>query len=151
MKLTRDLLNAVHNKTNGHCWYCGVELPPFSSWQTDHQIPRSKDGPDAIENLIPACRGCNIRKGNKNVAEYRRAIAQRTARTIGVAIETLEAIEEYQYWDENGPPKWLSSIVSILAELANSADSATPQFYGDPVYDSPIQEPELVTQLEIEA
>lgn len=41
------------------CVYCGVEAN-----SVDHVIPRSLGGPSTIDNLVPACRECNTRKGD---------------------------------------------------------------------------------------
>ncbi len=45
------------------CEYCG-KLDGLS-W--DHLIPRSKEGPDDVENLVLCCRSCNSSKGNRGL------------------------------------------------------------------------------------
>ena len=56
----------VWDKTGGRCHYCGNALNPFSDFTIDHIIPVARDGSDELENLIPACRLCNCRKGVGN-------------------------------------------------------------------------------------
>lgn len=68
--MNRKLLAAVYEKTDGHCWYCGAELPPFSNWEIDHQMPRSKGGVNDLWNLVAACRQCNARKSDMMLGEY---------------------------------------------------------------------------------
>ena len=51
------------------CVYCGV----FGPLTIDHIIPISKGGPHIKENIVPACRSCNSRKGNKPEAQFKRA------------------------------------------------------------------------------
>lgn len=51
---------ALHVK----CYWCGLIL-----WKKittiDHVIPTSKGGGNEIENLVPSCADCNVRRGNK--------------------------------------------------------------------------------------
>ncbi len=46
------------------CQYCGQ---PFPSHQLtfDHVVPRSRGGQTTWENVVSACEGCNLRKGNR--------------------------------------------------------------------------------------
>jgi len=59
----------------GKCWYCGCaihadpKLEPFS--QLEHQHPRSRGGRSSKENIVLACRPCNIRKKDRTVEEFR--------------------------------------------------------------------------------
>ena len=45
-------------KLDGRCLYCGGAADSI-----DHVIPRLAGGPDAADNLIPACKACNSSKG----------------------------------------------------------------------------------------
>lgn len=48
------------------CAYCNKKL----RWRLvteDHVIPISKGGTDYIENIVPACKSCNSKKGSKLV------------------------------------------------------------------------------------
>ncbi len=50
------------------CHYCHrdflASIEDYDMWQTDHLIPRSKQGLDAIENKLFACKLCNFVKRN---------------------------------------------------------------------------------------
>lgn len=49
---------------DGHrCQYCGALAESI-----DHVIPRSKGGPHTWENVVAACRSCNVRKGDRLLA-----------------------------------------------------------------------------------
>jgi 5-methylcytosine-specific restriction endonuclease McrA len=48
------------------CAYCRNMVPLC----IDHVIPVSKGGDSFIENLVPACRGCNASKGNRDLDEW---------------------------------------------------------------------------------
>ena len=50
------------------CAYCGST--DALSW--DHLVPSSKGGPNTISNQVPACRGCNSSKGDRDVLEWYR-------------------------------------------------------------------------------
>ncbi len=60
---------AVLNKTNGRCGYCGIALD--GRWQIDHMHPRCKGGSDAPNNLIASCPACNTKKSGRTVDEFR--------------------------------------------------------------------------------
>ena len=44
------------------CAYCG-RTPPEVLLHVDHIIPKADGGPDDVENLITACKDCNLGKG----------------------------------------------------------------------------------------
>ena len=48
------------------CGYCGD--PGVLHWE--HLFPRSRGGPDTIDNLILACRPCNLHKGALNPIDW---------------------------------------------------------------------------------
>lgn len=73
---------SVYNRYNGHCAYCGKPIT-LSTMQIDHIISKShhrfipkhkKFQINNVENLNPACRCCNIRKGPLSVDEFRKQI-----------------------------------------------------------------------------
>lgn len=46
------------------CQYCGENLPS-QHLTFDHIVPRSRGGRATWENVVTACEGCNLQKGNK--------------------------------------------------------------------------------------
>jgi len=62
----------VWNKSAGICWYCGKVMNPFEEFSVDHFIPKKRGGTDDLENLVPACRGCNSMKRDRSLEEFRR-------------------------------------------------------------------------------
>lgn len=48
----------VYAKCDGHCAYCGTAIT-IEQMQIDHICPKVNGGPDAIDNMVPACRYCN--------------------------------------------------------------------------------------------
>ena len=50
---------SLHRMTGCRCIYCGAV-----SESIDHVRPRSRGGASVTENCVPACLGCNGRKGD---------------------------------------------------------------------------------------
>ncbi|MDI1431515.1 HNH endonuclease [Polyangium sorediatum] len=50
------------------CQYC-LKRPPVRDLNIDHVVPRSRGGVDSWENLVTACRPCNLRKGRRTPEE----------------------------------------------------------------------------------
>jgi 5-methylcytosine-specific restriction endonuclease McrA len=58
------------------CAYCGGPGP----LEADHRVPLSRGGTNFIDNILPACRGCNGRKHKMTEEEFRaRLLGERTA------------------------------------------------------------------------
>lgn len=76
-KLTKAERQAVYDKCNGHCAYCGCELA-YKDMQVDHVQPISVCGADEIENMLPACRSCNYYKGALDLDGFRYYIERST-------------------------------------------------------------------------
>lgn len=54
---------------DGHqCQYC-LRRPSLRDLNIDHVVPRSRGGEDTWENLVTACRACNLRKGRRTPEE----------------------------------------------------------------------------------
>jgi 5-methylcytosine-specific restriction endonuclease McrA len=61
------------------CQYCG-KRPPMRELNIDHVVPRSRGGDDSWENLVTACRSCNLRKGWNTPEEADMRLARRPTR-----------------------------------------------------------------------
>jgi 5-methylcytosine-specific restriction endonuclease McrA len=59
------------------CAYCDAQDVPL---EIDHIHPRSKGGSDRVSNLTLACRPCNQRKANRDVADFLAKDPKRLAR-----------------------------------------------------------------------
>jgi 5-methylcytosine-specific restriction endonuclease McrA len=66
-----DRLNRIYDKTDGHCHICHKKLAftnhgkrgTKGAWHVEHSVPKAKGGTDHLNNLFPACVGCNHEKG----------------------------------------------------------------------------------------
>ena len=80
MSITKETRQAVYQKYNGHCAYCGKEIQ-YKDMQVDHFKPlrawsEADCGSDDIANLMPACRMCNHYKRANTLETFRRYIQE---------------------------------------------------------------------------
>lgn len=59
---------SVFARDDHTCQYCGRRFNA-SQLSLDHVIPRSRGGPTSWENIVCACRQCNVRKGGRTPRE----------------------------------------------------------------------------------
>jgi hypothetical protein len=62
--LDRKTRDAIHEKHNGRCVYCGAP-----SDEIDHVMPLSRGGSNQESNLVAACRHCNRTKSDRLLSE----------------------------------------------------------------------------------
>jgi len=60
---------------NNRCVYCGGSESEVGPLLPDHVIPLSKGGTNFIQNILPVCRSCNSRKGNKDLEKFLATLA----------------------------------------------------------------------------
>lgn len=53
------------------CYYCKTEILP-DDMHIDHKTPVARGGTNSRRNLVLSCARCNLQKGKKTEAEYRR-------------------------------------------------------------------------------
>lgn len=66
---TREDFLRVYEMHGKRCYYCNA-LVPLAQITEDHLVPLSRGGGDGIDNIAPACRPCNCRKGDKTESEF---------------------------------------------------------------------------------
>ena len=67
----------VIKRDDGICQYCGSKS---SSITIDHIIPKDKGGKDSWDNLVAACKKCNIYKGNYLLNEINMKLLKKPSR-----------------------------------------------------------------------
>jgi 5-methylcytosine-specific restriction endonuclease McrA len=82
------------------CQYCGQQ-PPLRDLNIDHVLPRSRGGIDSWENLVTACRFCNLRKGRRTPEEANMRLARRPFRPKWsmTAQLLLATATKYREWE----------------------------------------------------
>lgn len=69
--ISPELRQATWEKTNGTCFYCGVQTTPFVTFRIDHFVPVAHGGKNDPANLVPACQTCNSRKSALDIEDFR--------------------------------------------------------------------------------
>lgn len=82
---------AVFVRDDHLCQYCGGAAETL-----DHVVPRSKGGPHTWENVVAACRRCNLHKGNRSLAELPMVLRRRPtiARRFTWVITSVGSVPE---------------------------------------------------------
>lgn len=84
--MTKKEREAIYNKYNGHCAYCGKEIE-YKDMQVDHLIPQRRatlhgksyvpiEQIETDENYMPSCRSCNHYKRAHSLETFRRYIEE---------------------------------------------------------------------------
>ena len=76
--LTKAERQAIYNKCDGHCAYCGAEIT-IKQMQVDHKIALRRGGADTIDNMFPACRSCNHYKDTLTIDDFREMVERMPA------------------------------------------------------------------------
>jgi hypothetical protein len=121
--MNRETLGIIFENCNGHCFYCGVKLDPFGSWQVDHVVPRAQGGGDDFHNLVAACRPCNASKGNRTAEQFSDAIIRRALNHATSAREILETFSV-------ALNPWLARAIELIEEAENCIAGSEVDFYG---------------------
>lgn len=62
----------IYKRDNYECVYCGNT--DKRTLTLDHVIPKSKGGKDSWENLVTACKKCNLEKSDLTIEEFGKEI-----------------------------------------------------------------------------
>jgi len=98
--ITKATRKKIYDKYDGHCAYCGESIE-FNAFHVDHIKPvREMNGVmdypenDTIENMVPACRSCNMRKSSGSV-EFFRGEMERSVEILRRDSVTFKFAERY--------------------------------------------------------
>ena len=136
MRLSKIDRELILNKSNGRCWYCGINLVG-TKWQADHFHPiiRYGDGKcaypqlDTMDNMVPSCAPCNNYKLSASIEVFRSNVAEQERLTMKASsgLRMLNRIgrvifsqEPVRFWFEDSG----FSVPDIYEILGVSAESA---------------------------
>lgn len=68
--VSSEEIRMLKEEYNYCCAYCSSQTNENNPLHIDHMIPLSKGGQHIIENLLPACRDCNLKKFNMGWDEW---------------------------------------------------------------------------------
>jgi 5-methylcytosine-specific restriction endonuclease McrA len=84
-------------RDNFTCQYCG-DTPGRGLLTLDHIVPRSKGGQTSWENVVAACRACNMRKGDRTPEQAGMALRKKPGRPHYVAFLLLSEAGPRDIW-----------------------------------------------------
>lgn len=88
---------SVALRDNFTCQYCGA-TPGKGLLTLDHILPRSRGGLTTWENVVTACRTCNMRKGSRTPEEAHMTLHRTPARPHYVAFLMLSEAGHRDIW-----------------------------------------------------
>jgi len=113
MKLTPKQRAVLRIKFGGRCAYCGEELPE-KGWHADHVEPifrgvsqhyyvndekkivsvnvdERRERLDVMDNMVPACKPCNLFKSVWSVEQFREQISLQARRAMNYSVNARTA------------------------------------------------------------
>jgi 5-methylcytosine-specific restriction endonuclease McrA len=81
------------------CQYCGA-MPGRADLTVDHVAPRSKGGETTWENVVTACRRCNVGKGNRSLEEAGLVLRSKPTRPRFVALALVAQSDHNEVWQK---------------------------------------------------
>ena len=89
-------------RDNYTCQYCGAQ-PGRSNLTVDHVIPKVCGGTMVWENVVCACKVCNLRKGSRTPEEAKMHLHTRPGRPRYVAMVLLSTAPAHEVWTKYIP------------------------------------------------
>ncbi len=89
--------HAVLVRDNFTCQYCGI-APGRANLTLDHIVPRSRGGQTTWDNVVAACKPCNIRKGGRTPEEAGQPLRKRPGRPHYLAFLLLAQAGAQDIW-----------------------------------------------------
>jgi len=91
--------NSVFLRDNSTCQYCGA-TPGRVGLTVDHVVPRCRGGLTSWENVVAACRACNMHKGDRTPEEAGMSLRKRPGTPHYVAFLLLSGASPRDSWDK---------------------------------------------------
>jgi len=89
--------HSVLQRDNHTCQYCGA-TGAQAALTLDHLLPSSRGGETTWENVVTACRTCNMRKGDRTPDEAHMILRRRPGRPHYLAFLLLSEATSREIW-----------------------------------------------------
>jgi len=96
------------------CQYCGAR-PAKAELTIDHVLPKVRGGRTAWENVVCACKPCNLRKGSRTPEEANMRLLAEPERPRFVALVLLSRASGYEVWSKYIPDAAPAHVAGALA------------------------------------
>lgn len=103
-RVPRTIIHLSHRnimlRDGFQCQYC-ARSPAPSELNIDHVLPRSQGGGDSWENLVTACRSCNLKKGGRTPEQSGMRLIRTPARPRWSFVRDimLDGAGRYKEWE----------------------------------------------------
>lgn len=116
-KLTQSERKIVYAKTNGHCAYCGCEIP-FKGFNADHvkclkTHEYEDESIDTVDNMLPSCRSCNHYKSTFELEVFREQLSKIPERLARDTSTYSIALRYGQVKEDNKPIQFYFEKIGI--------------------------------------
>ena len=86
-------------RDNYTCQYCGAQ-PSQSELTVDHIVPKVRGGETSWENVVCACRDCNLSKGSRLLSETNMRLLNEPGRPRYIALVFACRANRHQAWNK---------------------------------------------------
>ncbi len=98
-------------RDNYTCQYCGA-TPSRKELTIDHVVPRVLGGTTTWDNLVCACKPCNLKKGGRTPEQANMPLRKIPGEPRYMALVVAGSVEQPQVWD-----KYLAAWVTKMPSL----------------------------------
>jgi len=103
----------IYIRDNFRCQYC-QKIPEYSNLTLDHVLPLARGGKTTWDNIVTACKNCNIKKGARTIEELGIKISRPQLRP-NFHKQALFPVR-YGLFRENAPQSWLPYLDFSIAD-----------------------------------
>lgn len=134
MSYSSEALNWIYDRTDGRCHLCWKKLSfrnyaqsgGRGAWEVEHSLPRSLGGTDHLNNLFPACIGCNRSKATRSSRIIRSQSGLRRAPYCKVKKQQIRRDNSFVY----------GAVGAMVGSVAGPLGTAIGAFVGASIGDS---------------
>jgi 5-methylcytosine-specific restriction endonuclease McrA len=108
---------AIFARDLHRCQYCGHRFP-VSKLSLDHVVPRRSGGENTWENMVCACRKCNVKKGGRTPREAHMQLARNPVRPTTSPLLMMKLDNpKYASW-----AMWLGRTIAPVTEIDHTPE-----------------------------